>query len=83
MLRWQEGPLGGPSPAGAGRGTSGIGPPGQRSPRTATVRYRKRSTIRLSGPSGQLYEFSAERDLQTVHRSDVPFLLRTGFFESV
>jgi hypothetical protein len=41
------------------------------------------STIRLSGPSGRSYEFSAERDVQTVDRPDVPFLLRTGLFEVV
>ena len=58
-------------------------PPGGRGLRTATVRYRMSSTLRLSGPSGRSYEFSGGRDVQAVDRSDVPFLLRTGHFEVV
>lgn len=58
-------------------------PVGQRDRRMARVRYRRRSMIRLQGPSGHEYEFSADRDVQTVYRADLAHLLRTGFFETV
>lgn len=72
-----------PPPSAHARSRPVAPPLGRHGQPTATVRYRRRSAVRITGPCGQTYEFSADRAVQTVYRWDVPFLLRTGFFESV